>query len=108
MFQNLDPVKLNTMNKGYTYILASRRSGALYIGVTSDLAKRVWQHKKSPIKSHTKKYNIDKLVYYEAHDDIVNAIEREKQLKRWHRQWKINLIEEHNTEWNDLYIEITS
>lgn len=94
------------MNRGYTYILASRRDGALYIGVTSDLIKRVWEHKCSPVKGHTKKYNIDKLVYYEVYDEIVNAIEREKQLKRWHREWKINLIEENNPDWNDLYNEI--
>jgi len=86
--------------------LASRRSGALYIGVTSDIVKRIWEHKNAPIKSHAKKYNIDKLVYFEVFDDIENAIKREKQLKRWHRQWKINLIEENNPAWSDLYEDI--
>lgn len=89
--------------QGFIYILASKRRGTIYIGVTSDLAKRIWQHKNNTVEGFTDKYDVKLLVYYEAFDEITNAIEREKQLKRWHRQWKINLIEENNPDWDDLY-----
>ncbi|PCJ39717.1 MAG: endonuclease [Alphaproteobacteria bacterium] len=93
---------------GYTYILASKRRGTLYIGVTSDLAKRIWQHKNNTVKGFTEKYAVKLLVHYEVFDEITIAIAREKQLKRWHRQWKINLIEEHNPNWDDLYLTLNA
>ena len=88
------------------YILASKRNGTLYIGVTSGLARRVWQHKQKMVEGFSKRYGIDKLVYYEVHEDGAAAIYREKQLKKWNRAWKIDLIEEANPEWRDLYEEI--
>ena len=91
------------MNKNsYVYILCSKRNGTLYIGVTSDLIKRIWQHKNKVVEGFTKKYNVDRLVYYELTEDVESAINREKQLKRWHREWKINLIKEMNTDFKDL------
>lgn len=92
----------------FVYILASQRNGTLYIGVTSDLVKRVWQHKNKLADGFTKKYGVDKLVYFETTSDVISAIEREKQLKNWHRQWKINLIQSKNPDWQDLYKEIIS
>jgi len=87
----------------YTYILASKRNGTLYIGVTNNLFSRSFQHKlKQDSNSFTAKYNISKLVYYEEHQYIQDAILREKQLKKWNRQWKINLIEKENSTWRDL------
>ena len=88
------------------YILASKRNGTLYIGVTSQLAARVWQHKSKLAAGFTAKYGVDKLVYYEAHGSAESAIVREKQLKKWRRAWKIELIEGLNPEWRDLYEEI--
>jgi len=88
------------------YILASKRNGTLYIGVTSDLIKRIYQHKNSEIEGFTKKYNVKTLVYFEQSEDMITAIAREKQLKKWNRSWKINLIEKSNPNWNDLYIEL--
>ena len=88
------------------YILASRRNGTLYVGVTSDLVKRVWEHKNNVTEGFTKKYRIHDLVYFELHDDMVGAIVREKQLKKWNRAWKLALIEKGNPEWRDLYPEI--
>ena len=85
------------------YILASKRQGTLYIGVTSDLVKRVWQHKEDLIPGFTKRYGVHTLVYYELHGDMVNAMQREKQLKRWNRAWKIALVEKDNPEWIDLW-----
>ena len=85
------------------YILASRRIGTLYIGVTSDLVKRVWQHKEDLVEGFTKRYGVHALVYYELHGDMVNAIQREKQMKKWNRAWKIALIEKENPEWLDLW-----
>ena len=87
----------------YVYILASERNGTLYIGVTNDLIKRVYQHKQSIVPGFTSKYNVDKLVYYESTPDVISAITKEKQLKKWKRDWKIRLIEEHNPTWEDLY-----
>lgn len=94
------------MRQYYVYILASQRNGTLYIGVTNDLIKRVWQHKNKVADGFTKKYAVDKLVYYETTENIESAILREKQLKNWHRQWKINLIQSKNPEWRDLYQQI--
>lgn len=91
------------MHKSYIYIVSNKKDGSLYIGVTSDLTKRIYEHKNKLIKGHTEKYNLDKLVYFELFDQIDLAIVREKQLKNWHRQWKINLIEKDNPNWEDLY-----
>lgn len=91
------------MKRGIVYILASQRHGTLYIGVTSNLAARVYQHKTKAVKGFTENYNVDKLVWFEIHDQIDEAIRREKQLKKWNRDWKIRLIEENNPEWVDLY-----
>ncbi|MDD5365107.1 MAG: GIY-YIG nuclease family protein [Gallionellaceae bacterium] len=85
------------------YILASQRNGTLYIGVTSDLVKRVWEHKGHFVESFTKEYGVDQLVWYELHETMESAITREKQLKKWNRRWKLHLIEEVNPEWKDLY-----
>jgi len=90
----------------YVYILASKRNGTLYIGVTSDIIKRVYEHKNGLIAGFTKKYNVHMLVFYEIHSDINQAIIREKQIKKWKRQWKLNLIEKSNPEWNDLYYNL--
>ena len=94
------------MKPMYIYILASEKNGTLYIGVTSDLIRRVWEHKNHVVKGFTDKYNVDKLVYYEIYNDEYTAIQREKQLKNWHRQWKINIIEKDNPQWIDLYNQI--
>ncbi len=93
----------NAMKQPVVYILASQRNGTLYIGVTSDLAQRIWQHKNDVFEGFTKKYGVHLLVYYEQHEDMENAIIREKRLKKWNREWKIRLIEENNPNWNDLY-----
>jgi putative endonuclease len=87
---------------GYVYILASKRNGTLYIGVTSNLAQRIDQHRAHAADGFTKKYDVDTLVWCERHDDIESAILREKQLKRWNRNWKLELIEKNNPEWHDL------
>lgn len=94
------------MKKGYTYILFNKKHGTLYVGVTSNLIKRVYEHKNKFVEGFTKKYGVDKLGYYEVFDDILHAIEREKQLKGGNRQKKIELIESLNPEWKDLYSEI--
>jgi putative endonuclease len=85
------------------YILASKRNGTLYIGVTSNLEKRAWEHKHALVDGFTKKYGVHQLVYYELHADMVSAITREKQMKKWNRAWKLKLIERHNPDWNDLW-----
>jgi putative endonuclease len=87
----------------YVYILASKIGGTLYIGVTNDLVRRVFEHKSKFVCGFTKKYDVAKLVYYEQYDDIQIAIQREKRLKKWNRAWKIHLIEERNPNWDDLY-----
>jgi putative endonuclease len=88
------------------YILASRRNGTLYTGVTTNLIKRVWEHKNDIIEGFTKKYGVHLLVYYELHDDIKSAITREKQIKKWNRAWKLELIEKQNPDWRDLWEEL--
>ncbi|MBA7563118.1 hypothetical protein ES708_04771 [subsurface metagenome] len=93
-------------NRYYIYILASKRNGTLYTGVTSNLIKRIYEHKNNLIEGFTKKYNIHNLVYYEITEDVNSAIAKEKQLKRWKRNWKIELIEKNNPEWKDLYFEL--
>jgi putative endonuclease len=96
------------MNQYYVYILASKRNGTLYIGVTNNLLKRVDEHKSNLIDGFTKKYNVHNLVYYEQYNDISCAITREKQMKKWERQWKINLIEKFNPDWIDLCEDLTA
>jgi len=88
------------------YILASKRNGTLYVGATSDLVKRGWEHRTNVVEGFTKRYSVRELVYYEMHEDMMSAITREKQLKKWRRAWKVRLIEERNPEWRDLWLEI--
>lgn len=94
------------MKDYYVYILASKKDGVLYIGVTSDLIKRVYEHKQGFVSSFTKKYHVNKLVYYEVGQDTYAAITREKQLKKWRRSWKVELIEKMNPAWKDLYEDL--
>ncbi|MCC7328044.1 MAG: GIY-YIG nuclease family protein [Burkholderiales bacterium] len=96
------------MDKAFcVYILASGRNGTLYIGVTSNLVQRVWQHKERFVDGFTRDYNVKDLVWYEQHESAESAIAREKQLKKWNRVWKIQLIEAANPYWNDLYPEVS-
>ncbi len=88
------------------YILASKKNGTLYIGVTSNLIQRIWQHKNKQVEGFTEKYAVHQLVYFEQHQEMASAITREKQLKKWNRQWKINLIEKDNPQWEDLWPRI--
>ena len=88
------------------YILASKRNGTLYIGATSNLVKRVWEHKNNVVEGFTKRYHVHRLVWYELHQTMESAIRREKQLKNWQRKWKLNLIEGFNSTWQDLYEQI--
>jgi putative endonuclease len=88
------------------YILASARNGTLYTGVTSDLIKRVWEHKSDLVEGFTKRYGVHVLVWFELHEDMLSAIRREKTIKGWKRRWKIELIETMNPEWRDLYAEL--
>ena len=88
---------------GYVYIMASRKNGTVYVGVTSDLAKRIYEHREGIISGFTKRYGCKRLVWFEAFDEIQQARRRELQMKQWKRAWKIRLIEESNFDWNDLY-----
>lgn len=90
----------------FVYILSSKRNGTLYIGITSNLPKRVWEHKNKLIEGFTKKYNVNNLVYFEQTENAQSAFLREKQLKKWKREWKIELIEKDNPQWKDLYKKI--
>ncbi|QQS16211.1 MAG: GIY-YIG nuclease family protein [Candidatus Moraniibacteriota bacterium] len=94
------------MKSPCVYMLASKRNGTLYIGVTSNLQGRVWQHKNKVVPGFTEKYDANILVYYEQGESVIGAIQREKQLKKWNRLWKIRLIEEKNPKWRDLYDEL--
>jgi len=94
------------MKQYYLYILASKNNGTLYIGVTNNLVRRVYEHKEGLIEGFTKKYNVKNLVYYKVHNDIYEAIKREKAMKKWLRKWKTELIEKTNPNWKDLYAEI--
>jgi len=85
------------------YILASKRNGTLYIGVTSDLTKRVWEHKNDLVDGFTKRYRVHRLVWYEFHESMESALKREKSMKEWKRVWKLELIENVNPDWEDLY-----
>lgn len=91
------------MKPGYVYIMTNRKNGTLYVGVTSDLVQRAYQHRNGTIEGFTKKYNLKKLVYFESHQEIADAIAREKQLKAGNRNKKITLIEQLNPDWDDLY-----
>jgi putative endonuclease len=88
------------------YILASKRNGTLYIGVTSNLQKRAWEHKNDLVEGFTRRYGVHRLVYFELHGDMISAIRREKQMKKWNRAWKLQLIERQNPRWNDLWQDI--
>ncbi len=88
------------------YILASKRNGTLYTGVTSDLVKRVWEHKSDLVQGFTRRYGVHMLVYFELHDTMLAAIQREKQIKKWNRSWKLELIEKVNPQWRDLFHEL--
>ena len=94
------------MKQPCVYILASRRNGTLYVGVTSDLVKRVWEHKENLADGFTKRYGVHTLVWYELHDSMEVAIRREKAIKGWKRRWKLELIEKENPEWRDLYEDV--
>jgi putative endonuclease len=95
------------MKNYYVYILASQRNGTLYVGVTSNLIKRVWQHKSREVPGFTSEYKVHQLVYYEMHDDILMALKREKNLKAWKRVWKLGLIDHNNPDWKDFYYTLT-
>jgi len=95
-------------HQSYVYMLASQRNGTLYTGVTSDLLKRVWQHKEGFVEGFTKQHGVKQLVWYEVHASLEAAITREKQIKKWNRTWKIQLIEGENPYWNDLYAALTA
>jgi putative endonuclease len=90
----------------YVYILASRRDGAIYVGITNDLVRRVYEHRIKAVPGFTTKYNITRLVWFEIYDDPVSAISREKELKKWKRDWKVQLIEKDNPDWDNLYESI--
>ena len=94
------------MKQYYVYILASKKNGTLYLGVTNNLLKRAYEHKNNLVDGFTKKYHIHRFVYYEETGDVKSAIAREKQLKKWKREWKIKLIEKFNPDWKDLYDDL--
>ena len=94
------------MTKYFTYILANQKNGTLYIGSTNDLVRRVYQHKEKSIKGFTSKYNVDQLVYFEEFDSPDFAVARERQIKKWNRAWKLELIEKDNPDWDDLFDKI--
>ncbi len=96
------------MKQFYVYILSSKRNGTLYTGVTSNLIKRIYEHKNNLVKGFTQKYNVHQLVWYEPHESAESAITREKQIKKWKRAWKLEMIEKCNPQWNDLYEIICS
>ncbi len=91
----------------YVYLLASDRNGTLYVGVTNDLVRRLYEHKYKVKPGFTRRYNVDRLVWFETYDDPTNAIVREKDIKKWRRAWKLRLIEESNPQWVDLYEQIS-
>lgn len=97
---------MQNMKNGYVYIMTNKPFGTLYIGVTSDLIKRIWEHREKKIEGFTKKYNLTRLVYYEIHERINDAIKREKEMKEWNRNWKLRQIMDANPDWKDLYADI--
>jgi putative endonuclease len=106
LLENKGPNKGGTMKPGFVYILASKRNGTLYVGVTSDLVARIHQHKKGAIPGFTRKYDVKRLVWFETHEDIEEALIRERRIKNWRRKWKLQLIEKDNPYWRDLFFEI--
>jgi len=90
----------------YVYLLASQKQGTLYLGVTRDLVRRVYEHREKLLPGFTARYDVRRLVWFEVYDDPTNAIEREKEIKKWRRKWKVDLIEKANPDWRDLYPEI--
>ncbi|MFA6391329.1 MAG: GIY-YIG nuclease family protein [Patescibacteria group bacterium] len=94
------------MNQYYVYIMASKKNGTLYIGVTNNIIRRVYEHKNNEVEGFSKKYKVHRLVYYEQTENVESALNREKQLKKWNREWKINLIQKENPNWKDLYNEL--
>lgn len=94
------------MENYYVYIVANKKHGIPYIGITHDLKKRIWEHKEKYLKGFTSRYNLDKLVYFECFTDKWSAVDRERKLKNWKRQWKIDLIEQDNPNWDDLYSKL--
>jgi putative endonuclease len=92
----------------YVYLLASKKHGTLYLGVTNDIVRRAYEHRTKAVDGFTKRYGVDRLVWFEIYDDIANAITREKELKKWRRDWKIRLIEAENPDWIDLYPNIAT
>jgi putative endonuclease len=95
------------MKQPAVYLLASQRNGTLYVGVTSDLIKRIWQHRNHVVEGFTAKCHVELLVWFEQHESMVSAIGREKAIKKWNREWKLNLIEKSNPDWQDLWPVIT-
>ena len=96
------------MRQPCAYIMESKRNGTIYVGATSDLPSRVWKHRNGFYEGFTKRYGVQKLVWYETHTTMQSAILKEKQIKRWRRKWKMELIEEENPQWRDLYDEISA
>lgn len=94
------------MRQSYVYIITNRRNGTLYTGVTSDILKRIWEHKQGIVDGFSQKHSLKLLVWYEVHSEIEEAIKREKQIKKWNRKWKLRMIEEVNPFWKDLYNEL--
>lgn len=94
------------MKTYYVYLMSSQKHGTLYVGVTNDLIRRVWEHKHDVVEGFTKKYQVHWLVWFEETTDVTTAIQREKQIKKWRRQWKIDLIEKENPNWDDLYDQL--
>jgi putative endonuclease len=92
----------------YVYLLAGGKNGTLYLGVTRDLVRRIYEHKQKAVPGFTASYGVDRLVWFECYDDPVTAIEREKEIKKWRRAWKISLIEKENPDWRDLYSEVST
>ncbi len=112
MVDNVAPAKAGAQvqmaeTRGYVYLLASKEYGTLYIGVTGNLVKRVWEHRKHIVPGFTQEHHVTRLVWYECHESMEAAITREKQIKEWRRDWKNNLIQAMNPEWRDLYAEVT-
>jgi putative endonuclease len=100
---SVKPRHLSRMKGGWVYIVTNQRNGTLYVGVTADIARRAWEHREGVAEGFTKRYGLKRLVYVERHEEITDAIQREKRMKSWPRAWKINLIREANPNWNDLY-----
>jgi len=92
----------------YVYILASRRNGTLYVGMTDDLVRRVWEHRIGAVPGFTRKYGVKMLIWYEQHETRETAFQRERQIKRWNRAWKLQLIERFNPNWKDLAVDLTA